>query len=732
MLKNFVLSSLLLLSTLLFSLAAFADEPTKHSSNVETITIFYTPDKPANTFVPDEALGAGVDGLEHGEINQVYTKANIKAMLSAGFKPLTYRLRTELGGKAWHWNPKGEWSDPGNKQGYWTSASTSDKPILISYGYHLPRRGNTTDQANDDNYSRLDDGDPKSFWKSNPYLDQHYTGTNNRFHPQWVIIDLEKPHPINTIKLHWAVPYAIEYEIQYLQGPDPRFNIFEHNYRSGYNWMTFPGGKIQNGKGGNVTLRLSDKPLYTRFVRILLTQSANTFPSGSNDIRDSLGYAIHEIYLGTQNSKGKLIDIIRHAKKADLQTVMYVSSTDPWHKFSDIDLNTEQPGFDRVFQSGLANNKPILMPVPIIYDTPDNAAAEIKFLRSRHYAVQQIEMGEEPDGQYITPEDYAALYIQWADAIHQIDPTLQLGGPGFQTNTDGYVSWPDESGNTSWVNRFLNYLQKKQHINDFNFFSFEWYPFDEVNVRNPSTQLIAAPDMMRKILLSLQKNGLSSSIPWYLTEYGYSVFASQTEMELAGALLNAEIVAQFLTLGGNRAYFYGYEPNELIQEKDTSWGNLMLFLADDNHHIKARNATYWGARLLTQEWVKPGKGLHALYPALSNMQNAKGQSTVTAYAVNRPDGKWAVLIINKDPKQTKEVRVQFHVVASEDVKTLKKLKGPIELIQYSQTQYRWHPNKSLGYAKPNIPPAYKIVETDELILLPASSLTIVRAADLIS
>jgi len=73
-----------------------------------------------------------------------------------------------------------------------------------------------------------------------------------------------------------------------------------------------------------------------------------------------------------------------------------------------------------------------MIPVTMLYGTPTDAAAQIAYIRKRGYPISYIEMGEEPDGKYAHAEDYAALYLQWATAIHKVDPKLKLGGPDFR------------------------------------------------------------------------------------------------------------------------------------------------------------------------------------------------------------------------------------------------------------------------------------------------------------
>src|SRR5947208_7521063 len=306
-------------------------------------------DHPVNHGVPTHALGAGIDGHEKGECARMFTDKNIAEMLSAGFGPLTYRLRTELAGDVWHWNPRGTWSDPVHQCGYWTSDDSLGEPINVSYGYHLPRRGNTIDQANDDGYSRIADGDHDSFWKSNPYLDSHFTGEPEDAHPQWVVIDPGSEKPVNAVQIHWGAPYAEQYRIEYWPSEDPMHLHADDND----DWQIFPQGNVDHARGGEELIRLAERPRSTRFVRIVMSRSSQTSAQTSNDIRDRLGFAIREIELGNIDKHNHFHDHVRHAPDRHRQTTIYVSSTDPWHRTEDIDYSIEQPGLDFILQGKL-------------------------------------------------------------------------------------------------------------------------------------------------------------------------------------------------------------------------------------------------------------------------------------------------------------------------------------------------------------------------------------------
>ena len=220
-------------------LAATTSPAVDESSLIVSATV--ATDQCVNKCIPKQTLGGSVDGHEHGVCARMLSDKNIAEMLSAGLGPLTYRLRTELAGEVWHWNPRGSWSDEPRQCGYWTSSSSISTPINLSYGYRLPRRGNTIDQANNDGYSRISDGDENSFWKSNPYLDPYFTGENDNAHPQWIVIDLGAAKPVNTIRIQWGVPYARQVRVEYWTGNDPMHLHIDRND----DWRVFPQGVIR-------------------------------------------------------------------------------------------------------------------------------------------------------------------------------------------------------------------------------------------------------------------------------------------------------------------------------------------------------------------------------------------------------------------------------------------------------------------------------------------------------
>jgi hypothetical protein len=406
---------------------------------------------------------------------------------------------------------------------------------------------------------------------------------------------------------------------------------------------------------------------------------------------------------------------------------MYVSSTDPWHRASDIDRNYEHASLDRVYASGLTSGKPLMGAVPVLYGVPEDAAALLRYVRSRNWPMTQIEMGEEPDGQIAQPEHYAALYSQVAAALKAVDPSIQLGGPGYQSVIPDWIHWPDENGVKSWTGRFVSYMREHNRMASFNFFSFEWYPFDDICAPTPKP-LRDNPQLLEDILRRQEKAGLPPDMPKVITEVGYSAFAGQPEVEMPGAILNAESTAKFLEQGGDTIYFYGLEPNWVFQEDEgkpcDTWGNLMLFQFYNDSETRPI-ATFYGARLVNGVWVKPGDERHEVLTTDVATTAGKKDPAVTAYALRRPDARLSVLLFNKNPKQATSVRLDTVKGGERKV-----VGGVIDVSQYSGKQYRWDPkdgSDSHGRPSKNDPPSRGTFDAKQgaVVELPPYSITVV-------
>lgn len=656
------------------------------SAQVAQVTVDMRDTALRASFAPQTVFGAAVDGVPAPAVPEIYTPANVAAMLGAGFGPVSYRLYTELSVQDWHWNVAGSFSAPGGAQGYWTSIAAPGAPLADTYGYRLPRRGFTHDQGNDDDYSRLDDGRADTFWKSNPYLAAAYTGDPDSAHAQWVLVDLGSPRAVNAARIAWAAPYAVQYAVQYWTGDDP---IYDPAHGA---WVSFPQGTVSAGAGGTVTLALGRAPASVEYIRLVMTRSSGSCAApGGADARDCLGYAIAELGLGTLDAAGNFTDFMVH-RPDNSQTVTYASSVDPWHTAQNRVHGQEQPGFDIVFRSGLTRGLPATVPVPMLYSTPENAAAEISYLRAQGYAIARVEMGEEPDGQYVTPEDYAALYVQFAVALHAVDPALQLGGPVFEDNPGDVPAWPDAAGETSWTKRFLAYLRAHGHIGDFNFFSFEHYPFAACGSAKTQADLLREPGVLTHILNAWKNDGLPAGTPIFITETNYSQNETDAAQYPAGAIWYADMMGTLLSQGGAGAFFYEYEPIPLSRAYPCpGWGSYGVLRGDARYRAGQKLAQYWAARVLTTEWTQPGAAPHRLYAA----HIAGGADWITAYPVLRPDGRWAVLLVNRDLAAAHQVTLGFTGGGATA------FGGTVRQVSFGAAQYAWVADGAASHAAPD-------------------------------
>lgn len=228
-------------------------------------------------------------------------------------------------------------------------------------------------------------------------------------------------------------------------------------------------------------------------------------------------------------------------------------------------------------------------------------------------------------------------------------------------------------------------------------------------------KLIGQTAMMEQIASRLDSDGLPRTIPRIITEYGFSAYSGRAMSEMPGALLMAGINAQWLSLEGSAAYMFGYGPNVPINQHlpCAGYGNMMLHMADANGRAAQRMPSYWTARLLSGIWTVPGHRLHRLVAA--RVQGADDEQDVVAYAVERPDGRIAVLLINRS--------VRGHRLAV--MQALGSFTGRAEVYSFGPEQYAWLDEGDKSRPTRSLAPAHRKQNAVDPIVLPRDTLAVV-------
>ena len=447
-----------------------------------------------------------------------------------------------------------------------------------------------------------------------------------------------------------------------------------------------------------------------------------------------MGYAIQDIGVGRVDASGRFHDLIVRTTDGSCngqtvctpdphrQTLIWTSSDDPWHADADkVNGDQDQTGLDVIARSPLTRGLPTIYPVSLFYSTPANAANEIRYLEARRYPISYIEMGEEVDGQYALPEDYGALYIQFANAIHAVDPRVRLGGPVFEGVDQDVPAWRDANGDVSWLHRFVKYLASHGHLADLAFMSYEHYPYHNCDSgAKLRDDLLGEPAFVRNIAQTWRRDGVPSGVPLLETENNFSADGTAASQRIYGALWTGDFMASSLEAGVSYATYYQGEAEPLDHNRRcNTWGAYNPYIVDENFNVRAKGAAYYALQLLTQQWALPGDLPHGVYPATTSLGDKK--PLLTAYALKRPDGMWSVLVVNKDtiPRPV--------TIAFESAGKVAHFTGTVDVVTFGREQFRWTGRGPADLPNPDRGLAHSTTAGgDRSYIVAPESLTVIR------
>lgn len=206
-----------------------------------------------------------------------------------------------------------------------------------------------------------------------------------------------------------------------------------------------------------------------------------------------------------------------------------------------------------------------------------------------------------------------------------------------------------------------------------------------------------------------RSDGLPDDVPMFDTENNaYTV--GDTLDPMFGGIWLADYIGSFFAAGGRATYYFDY------------FGDL--FTLDQKYQVKQPNAQFMAAQVITKEWVQPVGAEHRVFRATSDIKDSEGHVIVTAYALLRPDGQWAVMLVNKDYDNPRQIRLVFHDNAAGQERFLDKT---VAMVTFGKNQYQWHPEKD-GYAAPDNPAFKSVVPggAEARYALPPASITVLR------
>jgi hypothetical protein len=229
-------------------------------------------------------------------------------------------------------------------------------------------------------------------------------------------------------------------------------------------------------------------------------------------------------------------------------------------------------------------------------------------------------------------------------------------------------------------------------------------------------------ELTRKTLQAFRDDGLPAAIPLMNTESNLCGSLSLYMSDIFSALWLADNVGSFFAEGGALYIHSPIEPSDIEQgcQGWAIWGNALW---DREAKIIGYTAFYYASRMINNEWVAHRSGTHHLYSVDVGIEDPAGNALVTSYAVRRPDGQWALLLINKDRDNPHPVRIAFESSGGTG-----HFSGTIRMVTFGSEQYVWHGADATAHADPNLPPVVSSIDASAqtVFQLPKASVTVLR------
>jgi hypothetical protein len=129
---------------------------------------------------------------------------------------------------------------------------------------------------------------------------------------------------------------------------------------------------------------------------------------------------------------------------------------------------------------------------------------------------------------------------------------------------------------------------------------------------------------------------------------------------------------------------------------------------------------FYAERMMTRDWGAPGDAPHRLYAARASLADPQGRPYVTAYPLQAPDGRWSVMLVNRDAERAHAAPIAFQADGRPEA-----FAGPMHVVQYSPAQYAWLDRGEASRPSRDLPPARYELPPGRTLVLPAMSLTVV-------